>query len=144
MTQDRSHIGISDAEIVALASAHRLFGFFRWELDTGHFYASADVFRIFGLTPSSSPMNLVDATASVHPDDLPVLMRAYEHSSATRADFHYIYRVADGNGGYRYIRTAGQFRDNGQAEIAGITYEMFENLQTIGVVGTMTIVPETT
>lgn len=134
MTQDRSHLGISDAEIVELSSAHRLFGYFRWELDTGHFYASEDVFRIFHMEPSQAPMNLVEATSCVHSDDLPILMRTFERASALRAGFHYIYRVTDGQFGYKYVRTAGKFRDHGRAEIAGITFELFDNLKAAGFV----------
>ncbi|MGZ2403478.1 hypothetical protein ACVIKO_000738 [Rhizobium ruizarguesonis] len=43
--QSRAHIGITDADVVQMLAAYRLFGFWRIDIETGHFFASEDVQR---------------------------------------------------------------------------------------------------
>ncbi|MFB9948101.1 PAS domain-containing protein [Rhizobium puerariae] len=121
-------VGLSSDEAVNLAAAFRLYGFWRMEIDTGHFFATEDVCRIFGLEPQDGPINLVALIARIHPDDMPVLMEIYERASAERLTYHNIYRVKANAEDYKYVRTVGKFRDKPGTggEVVGITYEFFE------------------
>ncbi|TCL74704.1 PAS domain-containing protein [Rhizobium sp. BK251] len=132
--QDRSHIRISDAEIVELSSAYRLYGCWRWEIDTGHFFASEDVYEIFGMTFSKGPMNLVEVMSRIHEDDKSIMAETYEQASLHKLGFHFIYRVGTADEGFRYVRSVGKFRndDNSGGEIIGITYELLERMRTVG------------
>ncbi|OHV84375.1 hypothetical protein LCM4573_01470 [Rhizobium sp. LCM 4573] len=121
-------VGLSDAEVVELATAFRPFGFWRFDIDSGHLFGSEDVSHIFGLDPHDGPMNLVAVGARIHPDDMPLLMETFERASAGRLTYHNIYRVRNNADGYKYVRTVGKFREKpGTAgEVVGITYEFFE------------------
>lgn len=129
--QDRSHVGISDAEIVQMMSAYRNFGFWRFDLDAGHLFATEDVYRIFDMPFSTAPMNLVETMSRVHDEDKPMMMETYEQASLHRTGFHHTYRVRNSVGGYKMVRTVAQYRnspDNG-GDIIGITYEFVEQFR---------------
>ncbi|KAA0701224.1 diguanylate cyclase [Neorhizobium sp. P12A] len=132
--QDRSHVGISDAEIVQMVSAYRNFGFWRLDLDAGHFFASEDVYRIFDLPFSTGPMNLVETMGRVHEEDKQNMMETYELASLHKTGFHHAYRVKNGMGGYKMVRTVAEFRNipGTSGDLIGITYEFAEQLNIIG------------
>lgn len=127
---NRQHdiMGLSDADVVELVTAFRLHGYWRFDVGTGHFFATEDVSRIFGLEHREGPMNLVEIGARIHPEDLPLIMETYERASADRLTYHNIYRVKSSAEHYKYVRTVGKFRRKpGTAgEVVGITYEFFE------------------
>lgn len=133
-TQTRAHVGISDSEIVQMATAYRNFGFWRFDLDTGHCFASEDIYRIFGMEFSTGPMNLVETMSRVHEDDKPLMMETYEQASLHKAGFHHTYRVKNGLGGYKMVRTVGQFRScpDTSGDIIGISYEFVEQFLVAG------------
>ncbi len=134
--QDRSHVAVSDAEIVQLIAAHRNFGFWQFDLETGHLFASEDVYRIFDMAFSTGPMNLVETMSRVHEDDRPRIMENYEQSSRHKIGFNHTYRVSNGHGGYKTVRAVAQFRDSaGGGDIVGVTYELFEQRQPTGYPG---------
>ncbi|MCC2610729.1 PAS domain-containing protein [Neorhizobium sp. Rsf11] len=120
-------VGLSPAEVVELASAFRLYGFWRIDLDTGHFFATEDLCRLFGLEPQDGPVNLMAITARIHPDDMPQLMETFERASAEKLIYHNIYRVRADAEDYKYVRTVGKFRDRPGTggEVVGLTYEFF-------------------
>ncbi|MGV8938952.1 MAG: PAS domain-containing protein [Allorhizobium sp.] len=119
-----------------MVSAFRLYGFWRINLDTSHFYGTRDIFTIFGMEYCDGPMNLVELVARIHPDDLPMLMETFERTSTEKQTYHTIYRALSGDGSYKFVRTVGKFRDKpGTAgEIVGVTYEFFERQRTIAFV----------
>jgi PAS domain-containing protein len=114
-------------EVVALASAFQLYGFWRLDIDTGLFFATPDVCRIFGLPPTEGPLNLVTVTSRIHPDDMPVLMQIYERASNERLMYQSIYRIRADSQDYKYVRSIGKFRDKPgtSGEVVGITHEFF-------------------
>lgn len=131
-SEERARVGVTDAEVVRLASAFREFGFFRIDLDTGHFFATSDICRIFGIPPTDGPVNMVELTAQIHPDDVPLLMESFERVSSVRGMYHNIYRVRAENG-YKFVRSVGQFRarEGSSGEVVGITYEFFERVRSV-------------
>ncbi|MFC5757035.1 diguanylate cyclase [Rhizobium sp. GCM10022189] len=131
--QSRTHIGITDAEAVTMFAAYRLFGFWRMNLETGHFFASEDVHRIFDLPYSEGPVNLTELMSRIHEEDRLLIAETFEQASLYRVGFHYVYRVENGLGGYKMVRTVGQFRDDASGGgIVGITYEFVEKLRIVG------------
>lgn len=130
--QSRTHIGITDAEIVALLGAYRLFGFWRIDIDTGHFFASEDVHAIFGLPYSDGPLNLTELMSRIHEEDRSLIAETFEQASLHGVGFHFVYRVDNRHGGYKTVRTVGQFRDNESGGgIVGVTYEFVEKLRVV-------------
>lgn len=130
---DNVQVGISDAECVDLATAFRPFGFWRFDIEAGHFFATEEVYKIFSMEFTEGPMNLVEVSSKVHPDDLPLLMEAFEHTSVNKVSYHTIYRIQC-SGSYKFIRTVGKYRQKTptSGEIIGISYEFFDRVRTIG------------
>lgn len=128
-----SDVGIEDHEVVELASAFRLYGFWRIDLDSGHFFGTRDIFKIFDMEYRSGPINLVEFVDHLHPEDRPMLMESFERTSTLGYMHHNIYRVrAKNSDEYKYVRTVGKYRHKPgtSGEIIGITYEFFERLRT--------------
>ena len=131
--QTRDHIGIADAEIINLVAAHRLFGFWRMDLETGHFFASEDIHTIFDLDYSDGPVNLTLLMSRIHEEDRGLIAETFEQASLHRVGFHYVYRVDNGLGSYKKVRSVGKFRDDDSGGgIVGITYEFVERLRVVG------------
>lgn len=120
-------VGLSSEEVVELAAAFRLYGFWRIDLDSGHFFATEDLCRIFGIEPQDGPINLMAITARIHPEDMPRLMETFERASAERLTYHNIYRIRTDVEDYKYVRSVGKFRDKPgtSGEVVGVTYEFF-------------------
>lgn len=131
--QSRAHIGITDAEIVQMLAAYRLFGFWRIDIETGHFFASEDVHTIFDLPYSDGPVNLTELMSRIHEEDRSLIAQTFEQASLHRAGFHFVYRVDNRLGGYKVVRSVGRFRDDESGSgIVGITYEFVEKLRVVG------------
>ena len=128
--QSRAHIGITDAQIVELFAAYRLFGFWRIDINTGHFFASEGVHAIFDLPYSDGPVNLTELMSRIHEEDRSLIAETFEQASLHGVGFHFVYRVANRLGGYKMVRTVGQFRDD-RSGIVGVTYEFVEKLRGV-------------
>ncbi|MBY3035282.1 PAS domain-containing protein [Rhizobium laguerreae] len=131
--QSRAHIGITDAEVVQMLAAYRLFGFWRIDIETGHFFASEDVHAIFGLSYSDGPVNLTELMSRIHEEDRSLIAQTFEETSRHGVGFHFVYRVDNRLGGYKLVRSVGRFRnDESGGGIVGITYEFVEKLRVVG------------
>jgi len=121
-------VGLTTDEVVELVTAFRYYGFWRIDLDSGHFFATEDVCRIFGMEPTSGPINLVEMTSRIHPEDMPLILEVYERASGAGLTYHNIYRVKADAEEYKYVRTIGKFRNKPgtSGEVVGVTYEFFE------------------
>ena len=130
--QSRAHIGITDAEIVQMLAAYRLFGFWRI-IETGHFFASEDVHAIFDLPYSDGPVNLTELMSRIHEEDRSLIAETFEQASLHRVGFHFVYRVDNRLGGCKLVRSVGRFRDDESGGgIVGVTYEFVEKLRIVG------------
>ncbi|PDS76446.1 PAS domain-containing protein [Rhizobium sp. L43] len=131
--QSRVHIGITDAEIVQMLAAYRLFGLWRIDIETGHFFASEDVHTIFDLLYSDGPVNLAELMSRIHEEDRSLIAQTFEEASRHGAGFHFVYRVDNRLGGYKLVRSVGRIRDDESGGgIVGITYEFVEKLRVVG------------
>jgi hypothetical protein len=120
-------IGISDAEAVELITAFRLFGSWRFDLDSGHMFASSDFSELFGLHHNDGPMDMTEVSAQIHPDDLGFMMSTFERASVDKRTYHSIFRVGAEGETYRFLRSVGMFREKAgtSGEVVGVTYEFF-------------------
>jgi hypothetical protein len=131
--QSRAHIGITDAEIVQMLAAYRLFGFWRIDIETGHFFTSEDVHAIFDLPYSDGPVNLTELMSRIHEEDRSLIAETFEQASLHRVGFHFVYRVDNRLGGCKLVRSVGRFRDDESGGgIVGVTYEFVEKLRIVG------------
>lgn len=131
--QSRAHIGITDAEIIQMFAAYRLFGLWRIDIKTGHFFASEDVHTIFDLPYSDGPVNLAELMSRIHAEDRSLIAETFEQASLHGTGFHFVYRVDNRLGGYKLVRTVGRFRNDASGGgIVGVTYEFVEKLRVVG------------
>lgn len=128
-------VGLSDREVLELVGSFSLCGFWRFNVDSGHLFGTAEYCKIFGIEHNDGPLDLVRLSASIHPDDLTVIMETFERASASRLTFHNLYRVRTDTANFKCVRSIGKFRadDNGQGDVIGMTYELFPQASsTIG------------
>lgn len=128
-------VGLSDTEVLELVASFRLCGYWRFNIDSGHIFGTPEFCQIFGLEHSEGPLDLVRLSASIHPDDLAVIMETFERASAAKLTYHNLYRVRTGPATFKYVRSVGKFRasDDGQTDVIGMTYELFpQKSSTIG------------
>ena len=115
-----------------MLAAYRLSGFWRIDIETGHFFASEDVHAIFDLPYSDGPLNLTELMSRTHEDDRSLIAQTLEEASLG-VSFHFVYRVDNRLGGYKLVRSVGRFRD-GQSggDIVGFTCEFVDRLRAVG------------
>jgi len=131
--EERKRLGLSETEIVELATAFRRFGFWRLDLGSGLFFASREIFKIFDMPFTEGPMNLIEVTSKIHPEDLAILMETFERSSSQRLGYHNTYRVRQETD-YKLVRSVAKYRDKPESdagEIVGITYECLDSWQPV-------------
>jgi hypothetical protein len=136
---DRDFIGISDAEIVELASSYRQFGYFRIALDTGHLYLSEDACAIFAIPYVTTPVSLSLLSHRIHPGDADILFGGIEELATKRCGGHYVFRVLAAGGGYQGLRLVARVRDDpvgGGGDLVGIVYVLFDKLPCAGMLKT--------
>jgi hypothetical protein len=127
-------VGLSDAEVLELTTSFRFCGFWRFEIESGHFFGTPDLCRIFGLPRCDGPIDLLHLSSRIHPDDLSMMMETFERASAARLTYHNLYRIKTDAESYRYVRSVGKFRaDEGEKGVViGMTYELFPQTSTVG------------
>jgi hypothetical protein len=125
--QQFGDFGLSQGDVIGLATGFRLFGFWRMELDAGHVFATESFFRLYGLEPHTGPVDIVEVSAHIHPDDLIHLMRSFERAGRDKPIYESIFRVRVGAEGFKFVRAVGKFRakPGTSGEIVGISYELF-------------------
>jgi hypothetical protein len=127
-------VGLDDAEVLELAASFRLCGFWRFNIDSGHFFGTPELAELFRMEYCAGPMDLVRLSSSIHPDDLSLMMETFERASSARLTYHNLYRVKIDAENYKFVRSVGRFRVNaaGEEELVGMTYDLFPQQSTIG------------
>jgi len=126
---DQALIGISDEEIVELASAFRLFGTFAVDLDSGHLYLSPEACLIHGYAPQTGAIDRGVHFGCFHPEDVDPVLDAARSAMNRRCGWYFNYRVLTANGEYKWVRMVAEFRDKGKAgEFVGVVYEFLANI----------------
>ncbi|MDH6267060.1 PAS domain-containing protein [Rhizobium sp. SG_E_25_P2] len=126
-------VDISDDDIADLICRHRLYGFFRQDIESGHCYFSQAAHQIYGLPYSPAPANLAELIRRTHPDDAPIVSKAFEAAARHKAMFHVIHRYARTTS-YKTLRLIGGYRKttDGKDELYGSVYEFYDNLSIAG------------
>ncbi|MDS4069685.1 MAG: sigma 54-interacting transcriptional regulator, partial [Candidatus Competibacter sp.] len=97
------------------------------------FFGDAPPEEKLGLLPGSLPMNLEQLMAKMHPEDAEPYLQQVEHSLATGELFRVIYRLADGYGGWRWLRARAfslEQREGRHVRWLHDTLDMTEQLKT--------------
>ncbi|MFZ1377093.1 MAG: PAS domain S-box protein [Geothrix sp.] len=115
-----THENITDEKLaqVALEQAHEQLAFaqraagaglWEWDLVSGHFTWSPELFRLYGLDPDQDRATPETWRRILHPDDLKAVEAHTEKVIAERTPFANDYRVVLPDGQIRWIRGQGAF-----------------------------------
>ncbi|NJL46625.1 MAG: PAS domain S-box protein [Leptolyngbyaceae cyanobacterium SM2_5_2] len=96
------------AERLNLALDAAQMGSWDWHLDQPTLFWSPQTERILGLLPNSAPHTLEQWADQVHPDDLPRVSAAIEHSIAACTEFREEYRVKWPDGRWHWVSAYGR------------------------------------
>jgi PAS domain-containing protein len=126
-------IDMDPDDVAELICRHRLYGFFRQDIDSGYSYFSQAAYEIYGLPYRSGPANLAEMIRRTHPDDMSLVSIAFEAAAQHKAMFHIIHRYARSTG-YKTLRLIGNCREtpDGRTELYGSIYEFYDSLSIVG------------
>ena len=83
-----------------------------------------------GMLPDSAPRTLIDVIAMMHPDDTRSYQESVERSLPTGDQFKSVYRLSDGRGGWRWIKSRaislGEERDGKHVHWLGDSIDITE------------------
>jgi PAS domain-containing protein len=127
---EADRFGLSDGEVSELFASNRLTGYYRQDLAAGHLYFSEQACVLYGIEPTTGPVNLVEVLGKIHKDDIELMLLTLEERVKLGKGAHYIFRVADGAGGWRHLRIISAYRDNGTpaGEVAGVVYALLDRV----------------
>ncbi|MCY1668142.1 PAS domain-containing protein [Rhizobium sp. SL86] len=117
---------MTDADVVEIFSTFNALGYWRHDLDTGHTYFCETLLGFFGLPSTEGPVNMMEISARLHPDDLSRVMEAHEGASAQPMSYQKIHRIRKEGDSYRWYCSTGRFRakEGTSGEVVGITWEV--------------------
>jgi PAS domain S-box-containing protein len=96
------------------AEAERIahLGSYEWDAHTNQTRRSAELCRLFGLTPSTFPATFEAYLARVHPDDREATRQLIETSMSGRTPFAFEERIVRPDGSVRLLRSQGTWIGN--------------------------------
>jgi len=119
-----------------LAEAQRVarIGSWEWDVHTDEVNWSAELYRIYGIDPSSFQSNLAGYMQLVHPDDRQRVQQVIlEMIQQNRSTFEYTHRIIRPDGEIRFLRASGQVisrdKDNNIQKMIGISQDITEQVQ---------------
>ncbi len=94
----------------SLAEAQKIAHLGSWELDlTNHaITGSAELFRIFGLEPSETPLSYTDYLEQIYPEDVDVAIEIISQAIAQGKPYEFDCRIKRPDGSIRHISTKGE------------------------------------
>jgi PAS domain-containing protein len=118
--------GLTERDVIDFFMNFTAVGLWRLDLDSGHKFCSRSYFRLFGLDYKCGPINMIELSARIHPEDLDHVMESHEAASVQRLSYQKIHRVTADGSNYRYICSIGSFREKPgtSGEIVGFAYEV--------------------
>lgn len=130
--EDFHAIGLHECDVVALSQAMHLCGFWKLDIDQGHFYGTRQISQIFEVDHFEGPMNIQQLAERIHPDDVDHVLETYSRAGSVRGKFQTIHRIITSTGVIKHIRSVGLHRvtDTGSGEYRGMLHELFP-LQTM-------------
>ncbi|HEY9667403.1 MAG TPA: PAS domain-containing protein, partial [Coleofasciculaceae cyanobacterium] len=93
-----------------LAEAQKIAHVGNWELDlaTHTITASEELYRIFGLEPSDTPLGYTEYIQQIHPEDAEIVNQAISQAIEQGKPYEFDCRIQRSDGSIRYISTKGQ------------------------------------
>src|SRR5258708_13853789 len=102
-------------------------GYWVWNLDTDRVTWSDETYRIFGLTPQESPIDLATVREMIHPEDRESVFRTAEEAIRGGAHPDSEHRLVRPNGEVRIVHSLGDLK----RDASGRPYKMFGTVQDI-------------
>ena len=111
-----------DADRERLAEAQRIAGIGSWELDLGSETTiwSDEMYRIFGVDPSTFEPTYEAFLALVHPDDRATVTGCLDRALTSQDSFLFDYRVPLSDGRVRWVRARGRLVTDDAGNLAGM------------------------
>jgi len=105
-----------------LAQAQQLarIGSWEWRIGDDAITWSDELYRIFGLNPSETPVDFEWYLGHVHPDDRETVREQVQRSLETRVGFMSEYRIQLADGRVRWLHSRGQVIVNAEGEAVGL------------------------
>jgi PAS domain S-box-containing protein len=93
-----------------LAEAQRLShtGSWAWNVSTGEVFWSRELFRIFGLDPAKTALNIDFIRKLRHPEDQPFVEQMFDAAVREKRDFEMESRIVLPDGSLRHVHTVGR------------------------------------
>ncbi len=121
----------SDAEATRLraelAIAAAGIGTFDWDLRTGRLSWDTRLIEMFGYEPATFEQTIEAFNVRLHPDDLPRVTDALQHTIATQGEFEADYRVVRPDGETRWVSARGKAfggPEGGAQRLIGVAYDV--------------------
>src|SRR3984893_18508610 len=102
-------------------------GYWVWNLDTDRVTWSDETYRIFGLRPQESPIDLATVREMIHPEDRESVFRTAEEAVLGGARPDSEHRLVRPNGEVRIVHSLGDLK----RDSSGRPYQMFGTTQDI-------------
>ena len=102
-------------------------GYWEWDLDTNHLICSDEYYRIHGLTPRKSPIELSPLTERIHPEDRDTVLAIADDAIRSGAHVDCEHRLLLPNGEIRVVHSLADLKKDS----SGRTYQMFGTTQDI-------------
>ena len=102
-------------------------GYWVWNLDTDRVTWSDETYRIFGLRPQESPIDLATVREMIHPEDRESVFRTAEEAVLGGARPDSEHRLVRPNGEVRIVHSLGDLK----RDASGRPYQMFGTVQDI-------------
>jgi PAS domain S-box-containing protein len=112
-----------------LEQAQRLvhMGYYEWNLITGRVTWSAELHRIYGLSPQDGPIDMAMVSEMIHPDDRERVFRQADEAARSGVPAAAEHRLVRPDGEVRTVQGLGTVKRNA----AGLACEMFGTVQDI-------------
>jgi PAS domain-containing protein len=124
--EEMKYFGLMERDLIEIFMTFTRIGLWRIDLDSGHKFCCRSYCEIFGLTYTNGPVNMIELSSRIHPEDLCHVMASQEAASVQRMSFQTVHRVAADGTTYLHVCSIGRFREKPgtSGEIVGIAYEV--------------------
>src|SRR6201988_2121065 len=96
-------------------------GYWIWDLETNLLISSDEYYRIFGLTPTKGPIDIVTVREMIHPEDREYVFRIAEEAIRAGEGADCEHRIVRPDGEIRIVHSLGDLKK----DASGRPYQMF-------------------
>jgi PAS domain S-box-containing protein len=102
-------------------------GYWEWDLETNHLICSDEYYRIHGLPPGKSPIELATVTERIHPEDREIVLGIAEEAIRSGVHVDCEHRLLLPNGEVRVVHSLADLKKDS----SGRSFQMFGTTQDI-------------